>query len=41
MEYWWNDNDNGKPKYSEKKVPVPFCPPHISHGMAWDEVSKW
>jgi hypothetical protein len=34
MEYWWNNNDSGKPEYSEKIVPVPFCPPHIPHGMA-------
>jgi hypothetical protein len=23
MEHWWNDNDRVKPKYSEKKNPVP------------------
>jgi hypothetical protein len=34
MEHWWNDTDNGKPKYSEKTTPVPFCPPQILHGMA-------
>ena len=20
MQYWWNDNDRGKPKYSEKTL---------------------
>jgi hypothetical protein len=37
MEHWWNDIDRGKPKYSEEKpVPMPLCPPQISHVLAWD-----
>jgi hypothetical protein len=26
---WWNEDWQGKPKYSEKTCPAPFCPPKI------------
>jgi hypothetical protein len=35
MEHWWNDNDRGTPKYSEREkyVTVPFYPSQIPHGL--------
>jgi hypothetical protein len=32
---WWNDTDRGKPKYWEKNVPVPLCPPQIPYTLPW------
>jgi hypothetical protein len=32
MEHWWNDNDGGRRKYSEKNL----CSSQIPHGPAWD-----
>jgi hypothetical protein len=29
----WNENWQGKPKYSEKSTPVPLCPPKIPYDM--------
>jgi hypothetical protein len=29
----WNENWQGKPKYSEKTAPVPLCPPQIPHDL--------
>jgi hypothetical protein len=26
---WWNEDWQGKPKYSEKTAPAPLCPPEI------------
>jgi hypothetical protein len=26
---WWNEDWQGKPKYSEKTFPAPLCPPQI------------
>jgi len=31
-----NDADRRKPKYSEKNVPVPLCPPQTPLGLASD-----
>jgi hypothetical protein len=34
---WWNEDWQGKPKYSEKTCPsVPLCPPQIPHDLTWD-----
>jgi hypothetical protein len=39
MEHRWNEVDKGKPKYSgEKPVPVPLCPPQITHGLTRDRI---
>jgi hypothetical protein len=32
----WNENWQGKQKYSEKPSPVPLCPPQIAHDLTWD-----
>jgi hypothetical protein len=32
---WWNENWQGKPKYSRKPAPVPLCP-QIPHDLTWD-----
>jgi hypothetical protein len=32
----WNENWQGKPKYSEKTCTVPLCPPQIPHDLTWD-----
>jgi hypothetical protein len=37
MEHIWNETDRGKPKYSEKHVPVPLSPPQIPHGPTRDQ----
>jgi hypothetical protein len=35
--HWWNDTDRGNPDLlGEKSVPVPFRPPHMPYGLAWD-----
>jgi len=34
-EHWWNDSNRGKPKDSEKPVPLPIFPPKISHALMW------
>jgi hypothetical protein len=31
----WNENWQGKPKYSEKTCPMPLCPPQIPHDVTW------
>jgi hypothetical protein len=31
----WNENSQGKPKYSEKISPVPLCSPQIPHNLTW------
>jgi len=36
MEHWRNDTDKEFEVLGEKPVPVPFCPPQISHELAWD-----
>jgi hypothetical protein len=38
-EPWWNDIDSEKPKkkLGEKPVPVPLCPPQISHGLTREQ----
>jgi hypothetical protein len=37
-EPWWNDIDSEKPnKFGEKPVPVPLCPPQISHGLTREQ----
>jgi len=36
MEHWWNDTDSGKPKNSEKNIPVPLYPPQMSRGLSRD-----
>jgi hypothetical protein len=28
---WWNEDWQGKPKYSDKTCPAPLCPPQIPH----------
>jgi hypothetical protein len=35
MEQQWDDTDRKTEELGEKPVPVPFCPPHISHGLPW------
>jgi len=35
-EHWYNDTEGVKLKYSGGTVPVPLCPPQISHGLTWD-----
>jgi hypothetical protein len=30
---WWNDDWQGKPKYSEKTCPAPLCPSQIPHDL--------
>jgi hypothetical protein len=30
-EIWWNEDWQGKPKYSEETCPVPLCPPQIPY----------
>ena len=37
MEYWWKDSERGKHGLSEKPIPIPLCPSHISHWLAWDQ----
>jgi hypothetical protein len=33
----WNENWQGKPKYSgNKPAPAPLCPPQIPHHLTWD-----
>jgi hypothetical protein len=34
---WWNDTDERKTKYLEKKTlpKVPLCPPQITLGLIW------
>jgi hypothetical protein len=33
----WNEDWQGKPKYSEKKTaPMPLCPPQMPHDFSWD-----
>jgi hypothetical protein len=37
MKQWWNDNERGKSKYMiEKLVPMPYCPPKVPYGQAWN-----
>jgi len=37
VERWWNDNDWGKPNYSEKILfQCLLTPPQISRTIAWD-----
>jgi hypothetical protein len=31
----WNENWQGKPKYSEKPASVPLCPPQMPHHLTW------
>jgi hypothetical protein len=33
-EHWWNDTDRRRPISRTEPVPVPHCPPQISHGLA-------
>ena len=37
MEYWWNDNDREKPKYSDKNLSECYFVHHKSH-MAWPAI---
>jgi hypothetical protein len=32
---WWNENWQGKPKYSEETAPVTFRPPQIPDDLTW------
>jgi hypothetical protein len=34
---WWNENWQGKPKYSEKPTPAPLCPPQ---NRTWQTQSR-
>jgi len=36
MEHWWNNTDSGKPKYSEKNIPVPLYSPQMLHELSRD-----
>ena len=36
MEHRWNDTDGKTEVLGEKPVPVPLCPPQISHELAWN-----
>lgn len=37
MEYWRNDNDNGKQEYPDKNLAsLSLCPTQISQVLAWD-----
>jgi len=39
MEHLSNDTDMKEVKQSkEKTVPVPLCRPHVSHGLAWNQI---
>jgi len=35
MEDWWDGTDVKTEILGEKPVPVPYCPPQISHALAW------
>jgi hypothetical protein len=34
----WNENWQGKPKYREKPIPVPLCPPQMLCHLTWDRI---
>jgi hypothetical protein len=35
--HWWNDTDGGIHEvFGEKSVTMPFYPPHMPYGLAWD-----
>jgi hypothetical protein len=38
VERWWSDIDRGKKSkvQRQKPVPMPLCPPQVSHGRTWD-----
>ena len=36
MQHWWSDTDGEKTVIGETLIPAPHCPPHTSHGLAWD-----
>jgi hypothetical protein len=36
MKKWWNDTEKSE-TVGNKPVPVPFCPPKISHKLIWDK----
>jgi hypothetical protein len=33
---WWNENWQGRPKYSEKPIQVSHCSTEIPHDLTWD-----
>jgi len=40
MEQVWNNNDGGKPNYSERNLSqCHFYPPYVPHRPAWDRTT--